>query len=44
MQNAGVKFNLLSKKGWFVNNDLSNQSYRGLTNALIKTIGCGMQL
>ena len=31
-QNADIKFNLLSKKGWFVNNDLSNQSYKGLTN------------
>ena len=31
-QNAGIKFNLLDKKGWFVNNDLSNQSYRGLTS------------
>ncbi|MEI9933447.1 MAG: TonB-dependent receptor [Ferruginibacter sp.] len=31
-QNADVKFNLLSKKGWYLNNDLSNQSYKGLTN------------
>jgi outer membrane beta-barrel protein/carboxypeptidase-like protein len=31
-QNADVKFNLLSKKGWYINNDLSNQSYKGLTN------------
>jgi hypothetical protein len=31
-QAAGIKFNLLDKKGWFVNNDLSNQSYSGLTN------------
>jgi hypothetical protein len=31
-QTAAVKFNLLTKTGWFVNNDLSNQSYRGLTN------------
>jgi hypothetical protein len=26
-QNLGVQFNLLSKKGWFVQNDLNNQSY-----------------
>jgi hypothetical protein len=31
-QNAEVKFNLLSKKGWFLNNDLTNQSYMGLTS------------
>ena len=31
-QNGDIKFNLLSKKGWFINNDLSNQSYNGLTN------------
>jgi outer membrane beta-barrel protein/carboxypeptidase-like protein len=31
-QSAEVKFNLLSKKGWFLNNDLTNQSYTGLTN------------
>jgi hypothetical protein len=30
--NAGVKLNLLSKKGWLLNNDLSNQSYRGLSD------------
>lgn len=29
-QMAGVQFNLLSKKGWFLQNDLSNQSYSGL--------------
>ena len=26
-QNAGIQFNLLSKKGWFFQNDLSNESY-----------------
>jgi Outer membrane protein beta-barrel family/CarboxypepD_reg-like domain len=31
-QTADIKFNLLSKKGWFINNDLSNQSYEGLAN------------
>jgi len=31
-QTADIKFNLLSKKGWFVNNDLSNQSYNGLSS------------
>jgi hypothetical protein len=30
-QTIGIKFNLLDKKGWFFNNDLSNQSYSGLT-------------
>jgi len=29
--NAGVQFNLLSKKGWFFQNDLNNQYYSGLT-------------
>ncbi len=29
-QMAGIQFNLLSKKGWFLQNDLSNQSYSGL--------------
>jgi hypothetical protein len=31
-QTIGVKFNLLDKKGWFFNNDLSNQSYSGLSS------------
>lgn len=31
-QNAGVQVNLLSKKGWFFQNDLSNQSYSGLSS------------
>jgi len=31
-QTADIKFNLLSKKGWFINNDLSNQSYMGLSS------------
>ncbi|HMG81977.1 MAG TPA: outer membrane beta-barrel protein [Ferruginibacter sp.] len=30
-QTIGIKFNLLDKKGWFFNNDLSNQSYSGLS-------------
>jgi hypothetical protein len=33
-QSAGIQFNLLSKKGWFLQNDLSNQSYSGLTDGL----------
>lgn len=33
-QSAGVQFNLLSKKGWFLNNDLSNQRYSGLSGGL----------
>lgn len=28
---AGLQFNLLSKKGWFVQNDLNNQLYSGLS-------------
>lgn len=31
-QAAGVQFNLLSKNGWFLQNDLSNQSYSGLSD------------
>ena len=31
-QQAGIQFNLLSKSGWFYQNDLSNQSYKGLTD------------
>lgn len=30
-QTAGIKFNLLSKTGWFYSNDLNNQLYRGLS-------------
>jgi len=30
-QAAGFQFNLLSKKGWFLQNDLSNQIYSGLS-------------
>jgi hypothetical protein len=33
-QTAGVQLNLLSKKGWFVQNDLANQAYSGLTGGL----------
>jgi hypothetical protein len=28
---ADIQMNLLSKKGWFLQNDMSNQSYSGLT-------------
>lgn len=31
IQTAGVQLNLLSKKGWFLQNDVSNQSYTGLS-------------
>ncbi len=31
-QNAGIEINLLSNKGWFLQNNLSNQSYSGLTD------------
>ena len=30
-QNASFQSNLLSKKGWFLQNDLNNQTYSGLT-------------
>jgi hypothetical protein len=29
---AGVQFNLLSKKGWFLQNDVTNQTYSGLSD------------
>ena len=31
-QNAGLQGNLLTKNGWFLQNDISNQSYTGLTD------------
>jgi hypothetical protein len=33
-QSAGLQFNLLSKSGWFVQNDISNQTYTGLSQGL----------
>jgi hypothetical protein len=33
-QSAGLQMNLLSKKGWFIQNDISNQSYSGLSQGL----------
>ncbi len=30
-QSAGVQFNLLAKNGWFLQNDLTNQLYNGLS-------------
>ena len=33
-QVGGVQLNLLDKKGWFIQNDVSNQSYSGLTGGL----------
>jgi uncharacterized membrane protein YgcG len=33
-QQAGVFVNLLSKNGWFLQNDVSNQSYSGLSQGL----------
>lgn len=30
-QSAGVQINLLDKKGWFVQNDVTNENYSGLT-------------
>jgi len=32
-QAAGLQVNLLSKTGWFIQNDISNQSYSGLSTA-----------
>ena len=31
-QSAGVQLNLLSKKGWFIQNDLNHQRYSGLSD------------
>ncbi len=31
-QSAGLQLNLLSKKGWFIQNDINNQVYSGLTD------------
>jgi hypothetical protein len=31
IQNAGLQVNLLSKSGWFVQNDVNNQSFTGLS-------------
>ncbi|MEJ0103021.1 MAG: outer membrane beta-barrel protein [Bacteroidota bacterium] len=33
-QSAGIEFNLLSKSGWFLQNDLTNQIYSGLSSGL----------
>lgn len=33
-QAAGLQLNLLDKKGWFIQNDVSNQSYSGLSAGL----------
>lgn len=33
-QSAGIQLNLLNKKGWFIQNDVSNQSYSGLSGGL----------
>lgn len=33
-QSAGVQFNLLSKNGWFFQNDLTSQNYNGLSAGL----------
>ena len=33
-QSAGLQFNLLSKTGWFVQNDVTNQIYSGLSAGL----------
>lgn len=33
-QAAGIQFNLLSKSGWFLQNDMNNQRFSGLSNGL----------
>lgn len=33
-QVTGIQFNLLSKNGWFIQNDLNNQTYTGLSAGL----------
>ncbi len=33
-QAIGAQLNLLSKKGWFIQNDISNQMYKGLSSGL----------
>jgi len=33
-QSAGATLNLLNKKGWFIQNDVTNQSYSGLSDGL----------
>ena len=33
-QSAGLALNLLSKKGWFIQNDVNNQTYSGLSAGL----------
>ncbi|HRB22303.1 MAG TPA: TonB-dependent receptor [Ferruginibacter sp.] len=33
-QTMGLQLNLLNKKGWFIQNDVSNQSYTGLSTGL----------
>ncbi|HTL08878.1 MAG TPA: outer membrane beta-barrel protein, partial [Chitinophagaceae bacterium] len=33
-QVTGIQFNLLSKSGWFIQNDLTNQTYTGLSGGL----------
>lgn len=32
MQNVGLQLNLLSKNGWFLQNDVNNQAYSGLSD------------
>ncbi|MBK8711078.1 MAG: outer membrane beta-barrel protein [Niastella sp.] len=33
-QEAGLQLNLLNKKGWFIQNDITNQTYSGLSGGL----------
>jgi hypothetical protein len=33
-QSGGFQINLLNKKGWFIQNDVTNQTYSGLTDGL----------
>ena len=40
-QSAGFRPTLLTKKGLFFNNDLTNEYYKGLSGGYNKIIGCG---
>ena len=38
-QSTGLAINLLSKKGWFIQNDVNNQTYSGLSEGLNQSFG-----
>ncbi|MEI9957697.1 MAG: hypothetical protein WDM90_15670 [Ferruginibacter sp.] len=42
-QVVGAQVNLLDKKGWFIQNDVTGNSYTGLSGGLLtKNFGFGM--